>query len=80
MCEPPAVGDAAAVAPHAQALLQVWGEARRRDQPLAVGTLALFVLPLIVHLAKYVQTRLVHDLWMQDEVKAGRLCENGGTC
>jgi len=57
----PAVGDAAAVAPHAQALLQVRGEARGGDASTAVGTHALLVLPLVVHLAKHVHPRLVHD-------------------
>lgn len=62
MTEPPAAGDAAAVAPHPETLLQVWRETGRRDQPPAVGTLALFVLPLVEHLPEDVHARLVHDL------------------
>lgn len=61
--DPPAVGDAAAVPAHPQTLLQVRCEARGRDQPLAVWTLALFVFPLVVHLAKYVHAGLIHDFW-----------------
>ena len=57
----PAVGDAAAVAAHAQALFQVRGEARGGDATIAVGTNALLVLPLVVHLSKHIHSRLVHD-------------------
>lgn len=57
----PAVGDSAAVAAHAQALLQVRGKAGGSDAPAAVGTHTLFILPLVVHLTKDVNTRLVHD-------------------
>lgn len=67
----PAVGDAAAVASHAQTFLQVWGEARSRDQSFAVRTLALFVFPLIVHLAKYVHSWLVHNFWKSNKLNAG---------
>lgn len=60
-CSPP-VGDAAAVAAHAQALLQVGGEAGGGDAAAAVGAHALLVLPLVVDLPKDVHARLVHDL------------------
>lgn len=73
--DPPAVGDAAAVASHAQTLLQVGREARGRDQTLAVGTLALLVLPLVVDLAEDVHAGLVHDFWdsiWENEPKASK--------
>lgn len=57
----PAAGDAAAVASHAETFLQMRGEARGCDQSFAVRALALFVFPLIVHLAEYVHSWLIHN-------------------
>lgn len=59
----PAVGDAAAVASHSEALLQVRRKARGGDASAAVGTNALFVFPLVVNLAEHIQARLVHDFF-----------------
>lgn len=61
LTERPAVGDAAAVASHAQTFLQMRGEARCGYQSFAVGALALFVLPLIVDLPKYIHSWLIHN-------------------
>lgn len=59
----PAVSYAAAVASHSQAFLQVRGKAWGSNAPAAVGTHTLFVFPLVVHLAKDIQARLVHNFW-----------------
>ena len=63
VCVLPAVGYAAAVASHSQTFLQVRCKAWGGDAPAAVGTYTLLVFPLVVHLAKDVQPRLVHNFW-----------------
>lgn len=60
---PPPVSDPAAVAAHAQALLQVGSKTGGSDAATAVGAHTLLILPLVVHLAKDVHARLVHNFW-----------------
>lgn len=59
----PAVSYAAAVASHPQTFLQVWRKTRGSNAPTAVRADALFVFPLVVHLAEHIQSWLVHNFW-----------------
>lgn len=74
----PAVGDAAAVPAHPQALLQMGSEAGGSDTATAVGADTLLALPLVENLSKDVQPRLVHDLWGQE--RRGDQGRRGTSC